>query len=411
MTNFSRRTLLAGLGAAALTPLVSAATRQPILPQTSVPPMPPMRMIATNGIRLAVYEAGAGPAIVLLHGFPGLAYTWRHQIPALAAAGYRVIVPDLRGYGLSDMPAQVEDYDIDHLTGDLAGLLDALGEPQAVFMGHDWGGLLAWQMALLQRRRVAGVISLNTPHIPHWMLWLHPDLVRTADPARRGFVAAPDVDPIAQMRDIYRPEMYVLMFQDGQAADTVMNADPRAALRNALRKDLGTPAGWDRLPPEVRHMVYYGQPAPAQLPGRDVLTVQELDFYAGQYRRTGFTPAINWYRNISRNWRAGRDIDQTVAAPALMLCAANDVVLRPSMAVGMEAHVERLERHVLADCWHWSAEEKPAAVNRLALGWLGRHYPARRIAVAAAGLPSPTRAAGAGQAPINAPHFQPGRTT
>lgn len=111
--------------------------------------MPDMRKVRTNGIELAVHEAGSGPAVVLLHGFPGLAFTWRHQIRALVAAGHRVIVPDLRGYGLSDAPAAVEDYDIANLAADLAGLLDALGTQKAVFIGHDWGGLLGWQMALL----------------------------------------------------------------------------------------------------------------------------------------------------------------------------------------------------------------------------------------------------------------------
>jgi len=369
MINLSRRALLAGAGGAMLMAAMPSFAQGP--------GMPPLRMVDTNGIKLAVYEAGSGPALVLLHGFPGLAYTWRHQIPALVAAGYRVIVPDLRGYGASDRPQAVEAYDIAQLTADLAGLLDALVVEKAVFMGHDWGGLLAWQMTLFHEARVAGVIALNTPHIPHWMLWLHPDLVRTALPKGRRFVADPKVDPIAQMRQVYRPDMYVLMFQDGDKADQAMNRDPRGALRSAYRKDLGTPAGWARLPPEVRHMVYYGQPLPATLPGRDVLNPQELDVYTRQFERTGFTPAINWYRNMSRNWQAGRDVDQTIRVPALMVSAANDVVLRPSMVDGMEKYVKRLDRHTLADCWHWTPEEKPAQLNRLAIAWLDQRYPAR----------------------------------
>jgi len=383
MTNQLRRTLLAGLGAGALAGAMPAFARQAqALP--AIPGMPPGRMVEANGIRLAVYEAGSGPAIVLLHGFPELAYTWRHQIPALAAAGYRVIVPDLRGYGLSDMPPAIQDYDIAHLTGDVAGLLDALGEERALVMGHDWGGLLAWQTALLHDRRVAGVISLNTPHIPHWMLWLHPDLVRAALPKGRRFVARPDVDPIAQMRDVYRPDMYVLMFQDGQQADAAMNRDPRGSLRNAFRKDLFTNDAWDKLPPEVAHMAYYGKPLPARLPGNDVLTAQELDVYVRHFARTGFTPGIHWYRNMSRNWQAGRGLDQTIRVPALMLSAAHDVVLRPSMTDGMDRYVKQLDRHVLADCWHWTPEEKPAVVNRLVTAWLAERYPARKTLVGAA---------------------------
>jgi pimeloyl-ACP methyl ester carboxylesterase len=129
MIKLSRRALLIGAG------VVSAASVLPAFAQAAV--MPPVRMIQTNGIQMAVYEAGSGPAVVLLHGFPGLAFTWRHQIPALVAAGYRVIVPDLRGYGLTDAPSRVEDYDIGQLTGDLVSLLDAVGVDKAVSIGHD----------------------------------------------------------------------------------------------------------------------------------------------------------------------------------------------------------------------------------------------------------------------------------
>lgn len=370
MTQLTRRTLLAGFGSAALLAAFPAMGNQ----SSASPTMPPVRMVRTNGIDLAVYEAGAGPAVVLLHGFPGLAYTWRHQIPALVAAGYRVIAPDLRGYGLSDRPAAFDAYDVANLTADIVGLLDGLGIDKAVFMGHDWGGLLAWQMALFHKARTVGVISLNTPHIPHWMLWLHPDLVASVLPRGRKFVANPQRDPIAQMREIYSPEMYVLKFVDGQSADIVMNKDPRGTLRGSLRKDLGTPEGWDRQPAAIKHMEHYGKPAPDRFPGQDVLNAQELDFYVKQYERTGFTPAINWYRNITRNWKAGLDIDQTVRVPALMISAANDAVLRPSMTEGMDKYVPDLEKHVVADAWHWTAEEQPGEVNRLAIAWLDKRF-------------------------------------
>ncbi|WP_244554285.1 alpha/beta fold hydrolase [Agrobacterium sp. DSM 25558] len=366
---FSRRTLLAGLTALALgftTPAWAEA-----------PPMPPSSIVSTNGIKLKVYEAGSGPAVVLLHGFPGLAYTWRHQIPALVAAGYRVIVPDLRGYGASDAPADVEAYDITSLTGDLVGLLDHLKVREAVFMGHDWGGLLAWQMALLHRERVAGVVSLNTPHVPHWGLWLHPDIVRPALAKGETFVADPKVDPIDQMRKVYSRDMYVLMFQDGDKADEAMNAAPRATIRSAYRKDLMRSSEWGKLPEFVVNMEYYGKPIPAELPGKDVLNADELDVYEHNFSRTGFTPAINWYRNISRAWKAGLGVDQNVRVPALMITAEHDVVLRPSMTEGMRDHVPDLETHVIPEAWHWTPEEKPDDVNRLAIDWLQRRYPAR----------------------------------
>jgi pimeloyl-ACP methyl ester carboxylesterase len=355
---------------------ISLATLPAIGSQTQVAPtMPPVEMVATNGIQLAVYEAGSGPAVVLLHGFPGVAYTWRHQIPALVDAGYRVIVPDLRGYGLSDRPQNVEEYDIAKLTGDVVGVLDSLNIEKAVFIGHDWGGLLAWQMALFYKERTNGVVSFNTPHIPHWGLWLHHDLVEPVLPEGEKFAFNPQRDPIEQMREIYSSNMYVLMFQDGDRADRAMNNDPYGTLRGALRKDLGTPDGWDQMPVEFKNMEYYGRPAPENFPGQDVLTAEELNFYVNQYAHTGFTPAINWYRNITRNWKAGLDVDQTIRVPSLMISAENDVVLRPSMTDEMDAYVPDLEKHIIADAWHWTPEEKPKEANQVILNWLQKRFP------------------------------------
>lgn len=367
MIHVSRRTFLAASGAAAATSAV------PSFAKTST--MPPLRMIKTNGINLAVHEAGSGPAVVLVHGCPGMAFSWRHQIPALVAAGYRVIAPDMRGYGESDTPEAVEAYDIAQLAGDLVGVLDTLGIERAVFMGHDWGGLVAWQMPLLHPSRVAGVIGVNTPFIPHWMLWLHPDLVKSALPAGRAFIADPTVDPIEQMRQVYSRDMYVMVYEDGMQADDAMNGDPRNAVRGAFRKDLIKAEDWDTMPSAVANMEFYKQPKLDTLPGSDVLNAREREFYISQFQRTGFTPGINWYRNISRNWAAGHELDQTIRVPSLMVSAEHDSILRPSMADGMAAHVTDLERHTIGDCWHWTPEEKPDELNRLAISWLRRRFP------------------------------------
>jgi soluble epoxide hydrolase/lipid-phosphate phosphatase len=364
-----RRILLTSLAALTLATAPKAWAK--------APPMPASTIVSTNGIKLNVYEAGSGPTLVLLHGFPGLAYTWRNQIPALVAAGYRVVVPDLRGYGASDAPSDVKAYDIAKLTGDLVGLLNHFGERKAVFVGHDFGGLLAWQMALLHRDRVAGVISMNTPHVPHWGLWLRPEIVNPALRKGETFVADPFADPITQMRKVYSPDMYVLMFMSGQKADRAMNADPRGTIRSAYRKDLMRSSQWGALPAFMKNMEYYGKPIPAELPGKDVLDADEHVVYASSFAKTGFTPAINWYRNISRNWKAGLQVDQHVRVPALMISAEHDVVLRPAMTKGMAKYVPQLETHVIPDAWHWTPEEKPDEVNRLAIDWLQRHYPSR----------------------------------
>lgn len=362
MTNLTRRDLIAA-GSAALT-----LAALPAMAKSGV--MPAAKRVRANGIALSVHDVGTGPAVILLHGFPSLAFGWRHQIGALAAAGYRVVVPDLRGYGRSDTPKAIDAYAIDRLTGDILGIMDALDIGKAAIVGHDWGGILAWQMPLFHRTRVAAVIGVNTPYIPHWMLWLHPDLVRAALPPGGTFVANPRAAPIAQMRQVYSPDMYVLMFQDGFRADAAMNRSPRLTIRSTYRKGVLPASQWAHLPREAANMEVYGKPVPATLPGNDVLTPGEIDVYARAFERTGFTPAIHWYRNLDRNWATSRSLDPRIDVPALMVSARDDFVLRPSMADNMGAYVSKLARHTIEDCGHWTPEEKPDALNRVMLRWL-----------------------------------------
>lgn len=370
MISLSRRVVLLGTAGSLIASLMPAFGTARI--------MPTVRYVRTNGINMAVYEAGKGPAVVLLHGFPELAFSWRHQIAPLVAAGYHVIVPDQRGYGLTDRPSKVEDYDMVHLTGDLVGLLDALGVEKAVFVGHDWGGLVAWQMPLLHQSRVAGVIGLNTPFIPHEMLWLDPSLTKGLTPPDKPFVADDTKDPIAQMREVYSPDMYVLMFEDGDLGDRLMAHDVARVFRNNMRKGVITAAQYARLPPQARHMAFIKtleQPEPKTLPGELILTPDELAFYVESFERTGFTPGINWYRNLSRNWKAGLNINQTIEVPSLMIGAEDDVVLAPALMDGMDAHIPDLEKDVIAGCGHWSQQEKPKEVATLMIGWLKRRFP------------------------------------
>src|SRR5438874_2227551 len=170
------------------------------------------RAIHTNGIRMAVSEQGEGPPVVLCHGFPEIAYSWRHQIPALAAAGFHAIAPDQRGYGATERPAAVTDYDIRHLTGDLVGLLDALGLQRAVFAGHDWGGIVVWHVALLHPARTAGVIGVNTPYFPR-----------------------PSAPPLTLMRAMWGDNYYVVHFQKPGEADTALARDVRRVFTQLMR--------------------------------------------------------------------------------------------------------------------------------------------------------------------------------
>lgn len=340
-----------------------------------VPSMPPARYVETNGIRMSVYEAGEGPAIVLLHGFPELAHSWRNQMLVLVDAGYRVIAPDLRGYGLTDRPAAVEDYDLAHLMGDLVGLLDVLDIEKAVWMGHDWGGILAWQMPLFHPNRTQGVISVGTPHIPHWQFWLQPELI--AGLAPEGFIPDPRADPVQQMRQVYSSDMYVLMMLDGDEGDRLLALDPARSFRSMVRKNIIAPGDYFSLPAEYRQMAFFsplGLPEAALL-GEEILTVDELAFFASTYQNTGFTPAANWYRNLSRNWEAGLTVDQTVRVPSLMIAASDDVVFTPRMAEGMHDHVPDLEIVLIPGAGHWTQLEKPQAVNEASLAWLEKRFP------------------------------------
>jgi len=319
------------------------------------PPMPTPRHVETNGIRMAVYEAGEGFPVVLLHGWPELAFSWRHQIPALAAAGYRVIAPDQRGYGLTDRPERVEDYDMEHLTGDLVGLLDALGLDHAVFVGHDWGGLLGWQLPLLHRERVAGVIGVNTPFLPRLPL-----------------------EPIGMLRFAFGERMYIVWFQDSDGADRALERDPRRVFRTIMRTPAITNEQFVALPPEARRFDFiqqFDEPEPEALGGEPLLDEEELAFFAETYERTGFTGGINWYRNLTRNWRASEGLAQRVEVPALMLSGKEDLVLPPALANGMEGYVPDLEKHVIDDCGHWTQQERPEQLNRLMIDWLRRRFP------------------------------------
>ncbi len=311
------------------------------------------KFAASNGIRMAVYEQGSGYPIVFCHGWPELAYSWRHQIPALAAAGFRAIAPDQRGYGQTDRPETITDYDIHHLTGDLAGMLDALGIEKAVFCGHDWGGIVVWQMPLLYPDRVAGVIGLNTPFI------------------KRG-----PVDPVTTFRFAFGEDMYIVWFQQPGIAEAVLDRDPAKVIRLLMRKSGMTPAEYDALPAEKRRFVMKDMldNGTQLMPGAELLTETELAFYAENFKRSGFRGGINWYRNFARNWQLMQNVEERITVPCLMIMAENDLVLRPRLADGMESVCPDLEKYMVRNCGHWTQQEHPDEVNRVIIDWMQRHF-------------------------------------
>jgi pimeloyl-ACP methyl ester carboxylesterase len=308
------------------------------------------RTVAVNGVELSVVDAGSGPVVVLAHGFPELAYSWRHQIGPLVDAGYRVLAPDQRGYGRSSQPTDIADYDIVHLTDDLLGLLDDVDAEQAVFVGHDWGSMVVWQQSLLHPERVAAVVGMSVPFVP------------------RG-----PIPPVQMMRTIFGDNFfYILYFQEPGVADAEFAADTGTMLRRmlgGLTAD-ATPAAVDMFGPAADGGFIARLPEPKTLPAW--LTQAELDHYIAEFNRTGFTGGINWYRNFDRNWSLTEHIaDAKVTMPALFIAGSVDPVIMMSPPDVMKDWVTDLRGTVLVEgAGHWVQQENPDEVNAALLDFL-----------------------------------------
>jgi pimeloyl-ACP methyl ester carboxylesterase len=316
------------------------------------PAFPAARRVAIGDTELAVYEMGTGPPVVLVHGFPELAYSWRHQLPALAAAGYRAIAPDMRGYGGSAKPPHVTDYTLQKLLGDLEGLCSTLALDRAVFIGHDWGAMLLWQMALLAPERMAGLINLNIPHLPR-----------------------PPINPMTYMRFKLGKDFYIVNFQKSDEADRKFAEDPRRFINTMMRRrqfsrDRQPKRKTKRRPFSLIQAMDNEHP-----PGDALLSDAELEVYASAFGKGGFTGPINWYRNWTHNWKTTKGVDQVVRVPALFVAAADDIIISSKQIEAMKPFVEDLEIETIEQCGHWTQQEKPAELNRLILGWLARRYP------------------------------------
>jgi len=291
------------------------------------------RSLQTNGIELHLLEAGSGPLVVLCHGFPELAWSWRHQIPALAGAGYRVIAPDMRGFGASSQPAATEAYDILTLCADLTGLLDAEGEQQAVFVGHDWGAHAIWQLALVSPERVRAVAGLSVPFVPR--------------------APAP---PIPIMRRHLGEDFYIVWFQQQGLADEALARD--------VRRTLTTSRQWT---------AEWAEEEGANARRPEWLAEEDLDIYIRAFERTGFTGGLNWYRNMDRNWEITEPWkDSRVEAPALFMTGERDPVRNFMPAQAMAGWVTDLRHEIVVPgAGHWLQQQAPEDVNGALLEFLG----------------------------------------
>ncbi len=313
---------------------------------------PTERLVDVNGVRLRVLEAGdrGAPVVVLTHGFPELAYSWRHQIPVLAEAGYHVLAPDQRGYGGSSRPEEIEAYDITALTGDVVGLLDDVGAQRAAVVGHDFGAVVAWNMPLLHPDRVAAVAGLAVPPIPR-----------------------PLTPPTEAFRRIFGDHFfYILYFQEPGPADAELAKDPARTMR-VLLGGMRTP----RSEEAAQRMLTPGPDGfldrlaqPEQLP--DWLSADEVGHYAAEFGRTGFTGALNWYRCFDRNWHIlGSPVADTISVPALFVGGTDDPTLGFTRTDRATEVVTGPYRQVLLDgAGHWIQQERAAEVNRELLAFL-----------------------------------------
>lgn len=307
-----------------------------------------------NGIRLSWLEMGEGPVVVLCHGFPELAISWRKQMPALAAAGYRAVAPDMRGFGETDAPEDIGAYTLFHLVGDVIGLIDHLGAATAVVVGHDWGAPVAWHCGLFRPDRVRAVAGLSIVHQP------------------RGAISLP---ALLQSRGLDR--FYMLHFQEPGVAEAELSADPyqtHLRLFHAAGGDGGRQGlDWPAIIPEGRSFVD-AMPRPERIPPwTDEATIRE---YAATFQRTGYRGGLNWYRNLDRNWELGAAFaGAPITVPTLFVAGALDGAVRMP---GMDKAIAALPRvcrdhrgtHLIEGVGHWVQQEAADDVNRHLLEFL-----------------------------------------
>jgi len=306
------------------------------------------RTIDTNGIRLHVAEAGQGPLVLLIHGFPELWYSWRHQLPALAEAGYHAVAPDVRGYGQSERPEAIEQYSLKNMLPDFTGILDALGEKTAVVVGHDWGAALAWNSAALYPERYRAVVGMSVPHLGR----------------------AP-MAPTQMLKAVFQDNwFYILYFQEPGVAESEFEAD----VRKTMRLMLAAGGSFDAATAEVTQKkkgdrFLTGLPVPERLP--EWLSEEDVEYFASTFEKTGFRGGLNRYRNMDRDWQELPELgERKIEQPALFITGDRDPVKSFAPSETMQAMVPNLRGTVEIPGGHWIQQERPREVNEALIGFL-----------------------------------------
>lgn len=305
--------------------------------------------VSCDGFQIATYPHGPddGTPVILIHGWPELAFSWATTVPALTAAGYRAIPYDLLGFGKSDGPRETSHYGIANVVGHLEAVLDHFGIEKAILLGHDWGGIILWNAVRMLKHRTIAAISISTPHVGR----------------------AP-VDPMAIFEKRYGKDHYFIEFRDNtDAVEELYNSDPDAFFRMMFRT---TPTGMT-LTPELTHLpkrfkAYLSSGAPDN--GAMVLTPAQHKVYADHYARTAFLPGMNYYRNTTANWELSEGLSTQIDVPSLMISPEDDFILPPSTTDGMVKTVPDLTRVTIPACGHWAMWDQPEAVNAAITGWL-----------------------------------------
>jgi epoxide hydrolase A/B len=311
--------------------------------------MPSSRTISANGIDIFLLEQGEGPLVVLCHGWPELSYSWRHQISALATAGFHVAAPDMRGFGRSSAPADVAAYSIFDLVGDMVALVAALGEKQAVIVGHDWGALVAWHAAMFRPDVFTAVAGLSVP------------------PPFRGRGS-----PLDMLREKGITNFYWQYFQTPGIAEAEFERDVALTMRGLLGRGFSDPAA-SLFVEEGKG--FLGNPG-ADRPLPDWLTEADLAYFIEAYRQSGFRGGLNWYRNIDRNWELTAPWQNAqIRQPSLFIAGSKDAVITGLIGAKRVGDMERvlpnLQRKLIIDgAGHWIQQERADEVNAALIGFL-----------------------------------------
>jgi pimeloyl-ACP methyl ester carboxylesterase len=312
------------------------------------------RRIESNGINMRIAEMGdSGPLVLLAHGWPESWYSWRHQITVLAKAGYRVVAPDMRGYGESDAPAEVGAYDIEHLTADMVGILDALGEETAIMVGHDWGSIVAWYSVLMYPKRFTALIAMSVP-----------------------YGGRSKQSPLAYWQEKFGDNFfYILYHNEPGVAEVEYDSDPRGLLSRLYvspKSPREAPIITDRRRSAGGWIGRLG--APKGLP--DWLTADDLDYIVSQFENAGFRGGVNYYRNFHRNWKITENLaDARVKVPTLFIAGEKDVVIAKATAEALTHTMSRVvddlrDVVLIPEIGHWVQQEAPERTNAVILEFL-----------------------------------------